>query len=923
MLLYFALFIAFSILTFVGGSGVWTSIRCSVFGFFGIGLYLFDILLLSQGIILALGKFKRSFVLCVLGMAMLLISYSSLITVFFTDTIVTDSFSAVYRESYDSAYQIPTEGLASSGGIIGGVFGGLLLSNIGKAPSAAVFIILFVISFVLAFNIGTSSVGDRVASGINNGKERFDRGKNELAKKHSAEQSRRRELRDIRSQERRTAIDERRLRQLEERRNRLKERNDSINSRKEQLSGLSLDFLDDTPESEKEFDGLYVEGLEPSDEKPLKKSHLNRFGKKQAPAADTGSIVTVSGKTIPNDPGGVPANRSKSSLDEPFRVVKDSVAPYNNYDLPRREEKPVDAKSREAKKKTANSKKTPDAEKIISEAAKSSEEAESSNRKSVAAFKEKREYLTPPIDCLNLPLFNDDINPEDEMREIGAKLIDTLKSFGVETRMVGASRGPSVTRYELQPAMGVRINKITNLSDDIALNLATAGIRIEAPIPGKSAVGIEVPNKTRATVYLREIVASPEYERGVKKSKLCVAIGKDIAGQVNCADLSKMPHLLVAGTTGSGKSVTMNDMIVSLLYNASPDEVKILLIDPKQVEFSVYNGIPHLYVPVISDARKASGALTWAVTEMERRYKLFSICGVRDLASYNKYISAHPDPDDIMHVEPQVVIFIDELADLMMVSPKEVEDAICRLAQKARAAGMHLVVATQRPSVDVVTGLIKANIPSRLALSVSSQIDSRTILDTAGAEKLLGNGDLLFNPLGVSKPIRIQGAFVSDEEIERIVDFLKEKAMPDYDSNIMEQIEKFASEAGSKKGSQSETEDIPSSGDKVDALFDEVLKFACETGEISGSLIMRKFSLGYGRSAKIIDQMLERGYLGDVNTSTKKRPVLLTIDKYWEMQSAAANNDIAEPEVSSSSTDEQINLFDEPVGDDFDIFADD
>ena len=932
MLVYFALFLVFSIITFIDGTGdAWIAFRGGIFSFFGVGLYLLDLFLLIDGIIIALmNRLKRSFFFCALGASLLILSFSSLATVISTDLGAVDGFGEIFKASKDSAYDIPVHGISFSGGIIGGLLGGGALSLLGKAPSIAIFMILILVSVFLAFDISINSFGDAVAGGINKGKDRIDERKTVISDRRTENKTRRREVREIRTDEKKAEREKKQLDALVERRRKLEEKKAENEKKQNDLLAppepLSDDFLVEEfgPEILK-----YGDGKEKGDETETENDGAEEdvseeelpFDEDESAEKGSDSEAPVS-KTVTGRPiTSVSSGEDASSTDEPFRVIKGkplSTGEKNGV-ADDQEEPKVDPRKPKRVKKPEKPKQADDQSEKTETPRKNEEE------KKKSAFEIK--YLTPPIDCLNLPENVGGENTDQEMNETAKRLIETLKSFGVETRMVGASRGPSVTRYELQPGEGVRINKITNLADDIALNLASSGIRIEAPIPGKSAVGIEVPNKIRESVTLREIISSPEYEKGAKKSRLNVAIGKDIAGQVNCADLAKMPHLLVAGTTGSGKSVTMNDMIVSLLYNASPQQVKLLLIDPKQVEFSVYNGIPHLYVPVISDAKKASGALTWAVTEMERRYKLFSVCGVRDLASYNKHISENPDPDDIMHIEPQVVIFIDELADLMMVSPKEVEDAICRLAQKARAAGMHLVVATQRPSVDVVTGLIKANIPSRLALSVSSQVDSRTILDTAGAEKLLGNGDLLFNPLGVSKPIRIQGAFVSDDEIERIVDFLKEKAMPDYDSAVMEQIDKFAAEAGSKKGSSSDADEKPSPGEKVDALFDEVLRFACEAGEISGSLIMRKFSLGYGRSAKIIDQMTERGYLGEVNTSTKKRPVLISIDRYWEMKAAqeSGSDDSGSGDDDSDSDDaaeKKMNSFDEPVDDDFDIFSD-
>ncbi|MBR2735459.1 MAG: DNA translocase FtsK, partial [Clostridia bacterium] len=384
-------------------------------------------------------------------------------------------------------------------------------------------------------------------------------------------------------------------------------------------------------------------------------------------------------------------------------------------------------------------------------------------------------YHFPSKDLLNDVKKPDGGDITSELNHNGKMLVDTLKSFNVNTKIIDISRGPAVTRYELQPAAGVKISKITTLADDIALNLAASGVRIEAPIPGKAAVGIEIPNKVVSMVSMKELIVSPEFKHA--KSKLTVVLGRDISGNIMTTDIAKMPHLLIAGSTGSGKSVCINSFIISILYNARPDEVKMLMIDPKVVELGVYNGIPHLLVPVVTDPRKAAGALNWAVSEMLLRYKKFAETGVRDLTSYNQMIEENPEAKDKsgepLEKMPQVVIIIDELSDLMMAAPNEVEDYICRLAQMARAAGMHLVIATQRPSVDVITGIIKANIPSRIALAVSSQIDSRTILDMSGAEKLLGRGDMLFAPVGSNKPIRVQGCYVTDKEIERVVESIK------------------------------------------------------------------------------------------------------------------------------------------------------
>ena len=447
----------------------------------------------------------------------------------------------------------------------------------------------------------------------------------------------------------------------------------------------------------------------------------------------------------------------------------------------------------------------------------------------------------------------------------------------MQTKILDICRGPSVTRYEIQPAAGVKISKITNLADDLALNLAAAGVRIEAPIPGKAAVGIEVPNKSRHTVRMRDLIESNQFQ--TSKSKLTVVLGRDIAGEVVAADLSKMPHLLIAGTTGSGKSVCINSLIVSMLYKATPDEVRFLMIDPKAVELTEYNGLPHMLVPVVTDPHKASGALGWAVSEMMKRYKIFAECNVRNLKGYNAQAEAMGFQDENgqpMPAMPQIVIIIDELADLMMAAPKEVEDSICRLAQLARAAGMHLVVATQRPSVDVVTGLIKANIPSRIALTVSNSVDSRTILDAGGAEKLLGNGDMLFAPVGTQKPVRVQGCYVSDAEISSVVEFAKKSKAITYDEKVIEEIERNAANETGK--SSDSAEDGDGTGDP---MMDEAIKCVVEAGQASTSLLQRRLRLGYARAGRLIDEMEQMGIVGP-HEGSKPRQVLMTYAQWLE-----------------------------------------
>ena len=479
-------------------------------------------------------------------------------------------------------------------------------------------------------------------------------------------------------------------------------------------------------------------------------------------------------------------------------------------------------------------------------------------------------YCYPSLNLFNATRPDDEAGAAREMKKNADILVNTLDSFGVKTTMLDICRGPSVTRYELQPQAGIKVSRITSLADDIALNLATAGVRIEAPIPGKPAVGIEVPNKIRSTVNIRAVFESQNYIN--MRSPLTMALGKDIAGAAQVADLCKMPHLLIAGSTGSGKSVCVNSIIISFLFRSSPEDVKLILIDPKVVELAEYNGIPHLLMPVVTEPRKAAGALGASVAEMERRYKLFAENNVREIKAYNKLAAQ----TGLEHL-PYIAIVIDELADLMMVAGKEVEDYICRIAQKARAAGIHLIVATQRPSVDVITGLIKANIPSRIAFAVSSQIDSRTILDASGAEKLLGNGDMLFLPVGASKPVRVQGTFVTDEEIGAVLSFIKSTSSTQYDEEMIAEMERRAvAEKGSKKGSD---DDGDTSG-ALDPMFEQAVECVIDAGQASTSLLQRRCKLGYARAARIMDQMEQEKIIGPYE-GAKPRTVLVS-KAQWE-----------------------------------------
>ena len=532
---------------------------------------------------------------------------------------------------------------------------------------------------------------------------------------------------------------------------------------------------------------------------------------------------------------------------------------------------------------------------------------------------EQTEYVYPSTKLLEPAVDTESESAYMEMQNNATKLVETLGSFGVKANIVNICRGPSVTRYELQPAPGVKISKITNLSDDIALNLAANGVRIEAPIPGKAAVGIEVPNKVTSMVTLRELIETDEFRKS--KSKLNCVLGRDISGEIITTDLAKMPHLLIAGTTGSGKSVCVNALLMSILFKATPDEVKLLLVDPKMVEFSKYKGIPHLLVPVVSDAKKAAGALNWAVSEMLQRYRIFSEYDCKGIDSFNDLVDKNlayieeqkqkPDYDPEAEEQPcleidglkvptehmcRIVIAIDELADLMMAAPSEVEESICRLAQMARAAGMHLILATQRPTVNVITGLIKANIPSRIALKVSSQIDSRTILDTGGAEKLIGRGDLLYAPVGAPKPIRVQCCFTRDDEIDRVTSFLKKSHTAEYNKEIEDKIRKIAAEElNGGKGKDSGV--APGNAPEVDAMMEDAIKFVIESGQASTSMLQRRLKVGYARAGRMIDDMEQMGIVGP-HQGSKPREVLITYNDWLER-----NNMLGSPDEDGEGED--------------------
>ncbi len=878
MLSYLCTGILLALFSVIRGSNIWSSIRGVFFAFFGVTVYLFAAFLIIIGVKLALNSLKRSFLKTNLSFASIVLTVSAFIhlcTYSAGDAGMAD-WTANFTDAVSVGWNMGFEGITLGSGILGAVFGGFPLIAFGRVGAFIVVTLCLLISVLYCFSISVDSVADFVSKFINTGKSTLDKT----------------------SEHTRIILDEKKRARLE----RLAERE------KAEAAYSAEDEIDDVQSSDDAFDFNKTEV-----ENDIGISAGEGYNRKFAPYRPEDNVFTFPDRNAVSaekkqafdrkfsEESLISANEARPFAENPFggeEIVADSKLPEDYIEIIDDDfdgELTAVYDSAEVNKELSVKDK-----KIVKDAADTADAKRAKNKQDVENYKDeikpKKEYKLPPIDCLNEAKFGIEGDSADEMRVTARKLVDVLQSFGVETKLIGVSRGPSVTRYELSPAPGVKISKITNLADDIALGLASSGVRIEAPIPNKSAVGIEVPNKSRATVTMREMIASEEYTSNRSKNKLLnVALGKDITGNITCADLSKMPHLLIAGTTGSGKSVCLNVMIASILYNATPSQVKLLMIDPKQVEFTVYNGIPHLLVPVISDARKAAGSLAWAVGEMDARYKTFSSCAVRDIGSYNKYAEEHPELN--LQYMPQIVIFIDELNDLMMVSPKEVEDSICRLAQKARAAGMHLVVATQRPSVDVITGIIKANIPSRISLSVSSQVDSRTILDAIGAEKLLGNGDMLFNPVGMSKPVRIQGAYLSDAEIERIVTFIKDQEKAEYDDGIMEEIEKNAVVENKKKSGGAE----PSEDNQYDVLIEEAMNIITGMDSASTTVLQRKLSVGYARAARIMDQLEQLGYISPAE-GNKPRRVLVTRAQFLE--SRASGEDAA-----SSS-------------DDYDIFSD-
>lgn len=861
-ILYAAVAAVFVCIIFIKGSNVWTMIRSFFFGVLGFGIFLVPVTLFYLCVMTEkekqVARYKLKLFLCVV----IILFIGALIYAGsgakYSDMNLFACLGNLFKDASDT-----TNYMTFGCGIIGGLLGYPLVVLFG---STAALFTSFVATAALILIVANISIKDMTAAA-------------------SRTAVHIREAGEERARVRRERREENRERKLAERGN----IDIALDGEPRKRSGSFIDIpLDDkkskTKKSKPEVNGIDTDIADSKEENAADKDL----------SQDLINIINRASK-----PMGKSADNTVSAIAEDISNEKSVSKAEPKQNKPDPETESI------AKKALLKSKKD-DSEEADDEIADQLDRAVRSDN----SQKEEKKYQFPPIQLLKPKLNSDDSDAMEEMQNNAKKLIDTLTSFGVKASIVNICRGPSVTRYELQPAPGVKISKITNLSDDIALSLAANGVRIEAPIPGKAAVGIEVPNKVVSMVTMRELIDSDKFRNS--KSKLTTVLGRDISGEIVVTDLAKMPHLLIAGTTGSGKSVCVNSILMSILYKATPDEVKLLLIDPKMVEFSKYKGIPHLLIPVVSDAKKAAGALAWAVNEMLQRYKIFSEYDCKDIDSYNSlieknmnYMEKNPPVvnEEGEEVQPvlevnglpvakekmsRVVIAIDELADLMMAAPSEVEDSICRLAQMARAAGMHLILATQRPTVNVITGLIKANVPSRISLKVSSNTDSRTILDTGGGEKLIGRGDMLFSPVGAPKPIRVQGCYASDEEIEGVTHYIKKAYSAQYNSEIEEKIKRIAAEEiaqGKKSGDSDSSSD---EGLDVDSKMEEAIKCVIEAGQASTSLLQRRLKVGYARAGRMIDDMEQMGVVGP-HQGSKPRDVLMTYNEWLERRNALEN----------------------------------
>lgn len=877
-----ALSLFFVILIFVQSVNLWSTVRSALLGVFGFATFLVPVFLMYMAIITDKEKqiqhFKSKVALCIL----IVLLIGALIYVATGTPHSEKGYLACAGELYLDIFK--SESYFTFGaGFIGGLLGYPMASLIGNVPTVLICILVLLAVIFGITNLSINDIAEAAASKVEQGVTYV---------KHKSEEK---------ARVRREHIAERKAEEAEREQKREMfiaggEGDKTIVSTQKKKgrgkrSGIDIPLDEITHEDNK--------------------TKLNRKLE-----VDCDYTANVKAETKAENEVEEPKfinNPENTVYDEEPEQTENDNAPDDLMDIINRASKNFDEKNNKSNEDIAKA----DEENIHNAESNNSEESSFEEELENAGYspveieekKEKPEYHFPPVQLLSLSKNNNDRNASEEMHNNAKKLIDTLDSFNVKASIVNICRGPSVTRYELSPAPGVKISKITNLSDDIALNLAANGVRIEAPIPGKAAVGIEVPNKVVSMVTMRELIDSDEFRRG--KSKLTCVLGKDISGEIVVTDLSKLTHLLIAGTTGSGKSVCVNSILMSILYKAKPDEVKLLLIDPKMVEFTKYRSIPHLLIPVVTDAKKAAGALGWAVSEMEQRYKILSEYYCKNIDAYNelieenlKYIAENPpvENEDGELVQPalernglpvpkekmpRIVIAIDELADLMMAAPSEVEEYIARLAQKARAAGMHLLVATQRPTVNVITGLIKANIPSRIALKVSSNIDSRTILDFSGAEKLIGRGDMLFLPVGAPKPMRVQGCYASDEEIEGVTNYIKKSSSAQYNAEIEEKIKRIAAEeiTQGKKGDDRGGDDI-----EIDSKMEDAIKCVIEAGQASTSLIQRRLKVGYARAGRMIDDMEQMGIVGP-HQGSKPRDVLMTYNEWLERRNIMGSDD--------------------------------
>lgn len=809
-----------------------------MFGIFGLTAYVMPLVLfvmiafgtVNSGNVIALRK-----IICGVILALLV----GVICDFFTG-----AQSAEDRYQIKVIYERCSEG-HNGGGVIGGSLAYCLHHFLGMVGSVLVILVAAIISAVI---LTEKSFVSGVKSG---GKKMYERSKEDAAYRRERARIRREEM----EEERQRRLEEKRIRQEEI-------ENEKILRMDKKVSGVMLDTsLTEHGKEEKGRDDIHEINLtdfeEQIDQADNEREEIpNQFDQirihgvyEEAGNDELSEIVVPYEEEEPYQDEWIGPETAEPEIHNETVVPQ----PVNAFSEPEEEAKAVEKTvQRQVQAETGKEKQT------------ASEPLSVPNRPVVP-----KKYLFPPISKLEKGKGKSGDSAR-ELRETAQRLQQTLQTFGVRVTVTDISQGPAVTRFELQPEQGVKVSKIVGLSDDIKLNLAATDIRIEAPIPGKAAVGIEVPNKENTMVALRELLESKDFKEF--PSNLAFAVGKDIAGKVVVSDIAKMPHMLIAGATGSGKSVCINTLIMSILYKAHPDDVKLIMVDPKVVELSVYNGIPHLLIPVVTDPKKASAALQWGVAEMTDRYQKFADFNVRDLKGYNKKVEAMRDGGDMEAPAkmPQIVIIVDELADLMMVSPGEVEESICRLAQLARAAGIHLIIATQRPSVDVITGLIKANMPSRIAFSVSSGVDSRTILDMNGAEKLLGKGDMLFYPQGYSKPARVQGAFVSDKEVSDVVEFLKNQTLGNiYNSDIQDKISTFGGSGAGGAASDSA---------ERDQYFVDAAKFIIEKDKASIGMLQRVFKIGFNRAARIMDQLCEAGVVGE-EEGTKPRKVLMSMEQ--------------------------------------------